>query len=315
MSFRLRGQAYLLTWSQVEEDWSLSQHDLFESIVRLLRLLGTVEYCRVARELHRDSGVHYHAFVRYNIRIDRRITDQLDWGGQHPNIKIKRTKREQQTAITYLEKEGTYHDEGRFPDLDQGPNSPDVAIDIIGQLELQPDYLGWLDWCFQHQIPAGYATEFWKAGRNKTETISDSTEDTGYLTLPELQELRFDTEDERAMVIVGPTGCGKTTWARQNAPKPALFVRHGDDLKAFRAGYHKSIIFDDMHFAGDENGKGAWPRTSQIHLLDWFCGSSIHCRYITAFIPAKTHKIFVSNEYPFTHDQAIERRINRINLY
>ena len=57
-------------------------------------------------------------------------------------------------------------------------------------------------------------------------------------------------------------------WARIWMPKPALFVTHIDQLKHLRADYHKSIIFDDMHFNGDENGKGAWPRTSQIAIVD-----------------------------------------------
>lgn len=108
--------------------------------------------------------------------------------------------------------------------------------------------------------------------------------------------------------MVGPTGCGKTSWAKRVAPKPALWVRHIDVLREFREGYHQSIIFDDMSFKH-------MPQQAQVHLTDWHNKSHIHCRYGHATVPAKTVKIFTCNEYPFIQDPAVKRRVHLIDLY
>lgn len=122
-----------------------------------------------------------------------------------------------------------------------------------------------------------------------------------------LQQLRFDSWDKLALVLVGPTGCGKTVWARRHAPKPALFVRHLDRLREFNPNYHKSIIFDDMKFTH-------MPTQAQIHLVDQYCHSDIHCRYTTASIPPGTPKIFTCNERPFEDHPAIRRRIHYVQV-
>jgi hypothetical protein len=55
------------------------------------------------------------------------------------------------------------------------------------------------------------------------------------------------------------------------------------------------------------------PRTSQIHLVDVDNDRSIHCRYRTAFVPARTKKIFTTNESSGLivelADAAVKRRI------
>jgi hypothetical protein len=117
-----------------------------------------------------------------------------------------------------------------------------------------------------------------------------------------LQLLATELVEGKSTVLIGPSGIGKTTWAKKNAPKPCLFVSHLDVLRKFRAGYHKSIIFDDMKFTH-------FPVQSQIHLVDWQDVRQIHCRYGCATIPANTTKVFLCNEVVFTDHPAIERRV------
>jgi len=112
---------------------------------------------------------------------------------------------------------------------------------------------------------------------------------------------------KKTLVLVGPSGIGKTTWAKKNAPKPCLFVSHLDDLKSFRADMHKSIMFDDVSVTH-------MPITSQIHLCDMENVRSIHVRYGTVTIPAGVPKIFTCNSSPIALEHpAIARRCQFIN--
>lgn len=58
-----------------------------------------------------------------------------------------------------------------------------------------------------------------------------------------------------------------------------------------------------------------WPRTSQIHLLDFDNVRAIHLRHVVATIPANVFKIFTSNEdIVDLSDAAIRRRIYKITV-
>jgi len=111
----------------------------------------------------------------------------------------------------------------------------------------------------------------------------------------------------KSTIIIGPSGIGKTTYAKMKAKKPSLFVTHIDDLKFMNASI-KSIIFDDMTFKH-------LPLQSQIHLVDRDENRSIHVRYGTVQIPQGMEKWFTCNEQPFDEHDAIKRRVQEINLY
>lgn len=133
-------------------------------------------------------------------------------------------------------------------------------------------------------------------GRNQDVTAKYGPDD---FNIPQL-----DTEIHKCWVVTGPSGVGKTQWALSHFTKP-LFVRHMDDLQQLRPT-NDGIVFDDMSFTH-------LPRTAQIHLLDSEVGSSIHTRYITAWIPAGMARIFTTNEPGGRifnlDDPAIARRI------
>jgi len=113
---------------------------------------------------------------------------------------------------------------------------------------------------------------------------------------------------QQSLVFIGKAGCGKTTFVKHFAPKPALFVTHIDTLKQFNKHYHKSIIFDDMSFSH-------WPRETQIAIVDKEQPRAIHIRYGVAEIPAGIPKYFTANRFPFQpNDGAIERRIRVITI-
>lgn len=108
------------------------------------------------------------------------------------------------------------------------------------------------------------------------------------------------------LVFVGPTGVGKTQYAKSHFLTP-LLVRHIDDLKCFDVDVHDGIIFDDMDFHH-------WPATSVIHLLDMEEDSSINVKHGTAIIPSGTLRIFTCNAFPFPIHEAIQRRIKVVTF-
>lgn len=95
-----------------------------------------------------------------------------------------------------------------------------------------------------------------------------------------------DVLREKAIIITGPSGIGKTRYALQHFEKP-LMVSHIDDLKKL-TGRHDGIVFDDMSFRH-------WPPQSCIHILDVEHGRSINVKYGTITIPAGMKRIFTSN--------------------
>jgi len=121
---------------------------------------------------------------------------------------------------------------------------------------------------------------------------------------PDIAFFRYEDFSAKVLVLEGPTGCGKTTWAMLHAPKPALIVTHLDMLKKeFDPNFHKSVIFDDMSFSHQ-------PREQQLHILEQRYCANIHIRYSYVSLPAGFPKIFTCNIYPFINDPAIERRIH-----
>lgn len=304
--FRLRCKFVLLTWSQCDTD----HVSVFNTIDRYL----AVTKCVIARESHQDGNPHFHAYVEFEHTPDRILSNQLDINGTHPNCKPKGCKGARKAAEEYCRKGNDWinfgYDEEQEDDSDD--SRPHSICEQIAKFDLWTDAI---DWGFRNNVSFHYI----QAAYNSRLSLPPPTYDTGDEILGTIRSdtlrfMQYDASASRALILEGPTGCGKTTWAKRNMPRPSLFVSHIDDLKHLRPGYHVSIIFDDMSFTGDEGGRGAWPITSQIHLVDFENQRSIHCRYINTVIPAGIHKCFTCNvgRYPLAHDAAIQRRVYHV---
>ena len=220
------------------------------------------------------------------------ITDPrfFDLFGCHPNTQAARNHK---ATENYVKKGGIYLE------TEQTSNA-NLHLEF---LESTTDKVQWILHCIDHKISANYMEMLWREFKvSDTATIKHSIEGTMCRALKE-----FTYDFTKPLVLVGPTGCGKTTWAINNAPKPALLCTHLDRLRDFRPGFHQSIVFDDMSFCH-------LPRESQIHLTDRHLPRDIHVRYGIANIPANTIKVFTANIRPFTEDPAIDRRIRVINI-
>lgn len=278
------GKRFFLTYAQTEEP----AHEL----VAFLQQRGDVKSYVVGRERHADGGHHLHCCVEFQSAV-RKPANWLDFHDKHPN---KQDPRNWAACRTYCKKEGDYL-EG--PD-EREQELRDCPLEACRSFN---DETLWMVYCIGKQIAFPYARWLWERIHTDTATLTTNEHD-GTISEP-LASLHW--REQKCLILRGDTGCGKTTWAKRNMPMPCLFVSHVDTLKQFRVGYHKSIIFDDIDVKH-------WPRTSQIHLVDFENARDIHCRYTTAHIPAGIFKVFTCNEWPLVDDPAILRRVSRITI-
>lgn len=109
------------------------------------------------------------------------------------------------------------------------------------------------------------------------------------------------TDWTQSVVLVGPSGVGKTEFALAHFKNP-LLVSDIDQLLDFDEGTHDGIVFDDMDFTKES-------RNAQISIADQTMHRAIRCRYRSPVIPRATKKVFTCNNWCLTvDDAAIKRR-------
>lgn len=263
-----------------------------DQVYEFLRSVKPVLWARVAIESHEDGTPHCHVLVKFGARVKTRSNMAIfDLGGRHPNIQVC---RKVQDVLEYLSKDGNFQDFGPVP-----KGKGDMHGELV-QLASSGDRDAFDKCALASSISFQWAEHLWKRHGCTSSTVLEAGEGTECL---QLQGLSLP---DKTTVIVGPSGCGKSTWAKRVSPKPALWVNHLDDLKKLTKE-HKSIIFDDMSFEH-------LPRTTQIYLVDQDDVRTIHCRHSNASIPKNMPKIFTANNYPFSRDAAIERRVHTYNI-
>lgn len=300
-SFRFAAQRVLLTYSQVHEETTV------EDIYWTIDELYPIKTYSLGKEQHQDGNWHIHACLVFKKKVESRDARLFDVAtphdSYHPNIEIiKPGMAHLERAMEYTQKEDT------------NPMSNftrkmlyDEILDTAGDFE---DYLRLV----RIHHPRDYALNMErleKVARKHFPTVGINTIEqfdmTSAMTIAsELESIVLP--QGRSTIVVGPAGCGKTTWAKLVAPKPCLFIRHLDSLSAL-TGNHRSIIFDDLDFKH-------LPVHAQKFLVDQENLAEIHVRYKVAKIPAGIVRIFTANEYPFheggVHGAAIDRRVNKI---
>lgn len=273
------GKRFFLTYAQCPIDK--------ERMLEHFQSKGELVNYVIGREKHADGNYHIHACLEFKT-TQRHNVRWLDIDNYHPR---KDDPRSWKACQNYTKKDGDFIEgESR---VEPKTNLAEVLACMGGEEE-------WMQYCVDNKITFQYARWYWDRWATGSNIMNDECEGT---ICDELKALKFNEDTRKAWIIKGKSGCGKTTWAKRNAPKPALFVSHIDQLKKFVPLFHKSIIFDDVSF-------NHYPRHSQIHLLDFDNTRAIHCRHSVATIPNGIHKIFTCNEWPVTRgDPAIERRI------
>lgn len=304
MSFRFAAKRVFLTYSDVCPDFTKETvyYDINERYPIKLYAMG--------EEIHpATGGRHIHALFEFRYKVDAKDATCFDVADNdhqhHPNIQtVKKGQAHWERVLEYVTKE----DPCPFANVELKPTWGemfDSANDKEHFLRLVKrhyprDYalnLQRIEYCAEKNFPT-----------SDVNTIVRYSIDFPICFPTELQLLT--PLAGHSTIVVGPPGCGKTTWAKLHAPKPALFVRHIDSL-ALWTPQHQSIIFDDLDFRH-------YPPQTQKFLVDTSDLCEIHIRYRVARLPAGLTKIFTANEYPFVsegvHGAAVSRRINRIDI-
>lgn len=289
---RFQGKYLFLTFSKCPLDK--------DHILSTLLTIKPTNKIIVCNELHQDGTKHAHVGIELSTRLNTTNSRLFDIDGYHPKIE---TAKCWAACIRYAKKEEDFcfwPETMSEEDLEAYDGQGEDELPDPKEFDNEADYLRE---CYRQKVPAGYATRMWQISMRRDQL--DITDETLYGEI--IEDLAAMKIQSFNTVLLGPTGIGKTSWAIKNCTKPALWVRHMDDLKYFKQKFHKSIIFDDMNFQH-------LPRTAQIHLVDYNMPSSIHVRYGTVLLPPKLEKIFTSNEPIFENDSAINRRFKLIDM-
>lgn len=297
--FQLNSKVLLLTWPKCDLP--------LEELQSYLQSFGP-DYTCVSSERHEDGSLHRHAVVQFSKPFRTRNNACFDLRGFHPNIQGAKNPG---GALKYVQKDGDFVETGTWVEKRKGrkPASEESVPDesMIKSKATDMELVDFLIWAATMKIQ--YAPQIHAALRlDDSFTLKEVVENIDFLK-PEFIQILKDTPDgdeDKALIIQGVSGCGKSHYAKCLAAKPALWVTHIEVLRRFKAGYHKSIIFDDCSFKH-------LPRETQIHLVNFHDPVAIHCRYNPANIPAGIPRIFTCNQDCLDYsDPAIARRIQII---
>lgn len=293
--FQLNSKNICLTYPHC----SLSAHD---AAAQLSTIFTGAKYIIACTETHQNGEPHVHAGIALDKAYRTKSCTFADLRSRdnvitfHPNVQ---SARRFGAWVQYLKKDGNFVEIGSFSNNKANNDvSESELIEAAKTLEL-PEFLAF---CAVHRL--NYAKAIWESF-HKDNSITLTAEQSFEGVIDERFQKLIDSVELKpnlTLLVIGKSGIGKTTWAKQTIPKPCLFVTHLDDLRKFQSDYHVSILFDDVSFCH-------LPDTSQIHLLDYENPRSIHIRHTIARVPAGVRKIVTCNTVPASiHIEAISRR-------
>lgn len=316
---RWNSKKFFVTWSQCPE----SLDDIYNHVVSkrpVARAIGCVELHdanpALIDEVHPTGELpHVHFVFEFVQKLNTTNERYFDFNGYHPKIE---TVRKWEAAVNYFrEGDGQYAIDLKYYNCTEETAADEAESTDLFAIASGLDRQGWTNYCHHNNVSFMREQFVWKTLHTDTDILTVEEPPT---LRPEarqqcdaserLDNLVFELPDRpQSVVLLGPSGIGKTVWAKTIAPKPAYEVGHMDDLRDFKAGYHKSIIFDEIRFSH-------LPLTTQIAVVDVDDARSIHTRYKPARIPAGVQKFFTCTEtWPFEKNFQIERRCIWINVY
>lgn len=215
--FRLAASKYLLTWPRAEIKPLNEIMFFIESIER-------IKYAVVSQEEHMDGGTHYHCFVQYMKRLNKRRNVFNDAGLGNCNVEVVgNAKKDIRDAINYVKKDGLWTEAGVRPDLEKKMAQKEKI-----RYAIDHSINDCID-CGQYSI-----SEICKIPTLKA--IS--------------KEQRKHNGIRKVFWFYGPTGTGKTRLAvdlMEEKYKEEYWISNGD-LKNFKNGYtgQQGVILDDL---------------------------------------------------------------------
>jgi len=311
---RLKARGFFLTYSQTQ----VSRDRITQWFSRQNRMKRVV----VGQEHHQDGHLHWHVTIEYEVPKDLRAQTYFDIDGEHPNIGIwspnNPTKQTYENWFKfhwdYCKKEDqTPFIVGEEPKDNRKRKRNEIFTEAIELARLQ-DVKAGMEF-LEKNAPYDLLTKYEQIHRAlvRLRQIRQNMQAPAR-AVSEFPHAPLLVENWRVLYLNGPTGRGKTQWARSLLPEATL-VSHRDQLRD--CDFSKGIIFDDFDVSH-------WPPTAVIHLLDWDEPRGLDVKHGHVVIPAHTRKIFTHNREferwlseDATDDQvaACRRRIHVINIH
>lgn len=274
MPFRLSARNLFLTYPQSGEETpdGLKEFLLCELDVKALA---------ICRETHEDGGFHLHALVKLNRKCNIINEHKLDFNGLHGNYTVARNVGD---CYEYVNKEPeTYIEWGEFD------NDDFIKREII-QCKSELEVMNVLDRVKKH-----HQLTFWKRWWYLNR-LSNSTEapirDMDEFNVPIQVSQWMDDHEMKSLILVGPSGGGKTSLARSVGTTIGniFWCPERQSLTAY-AG-EETIIFDDTDF-------GSVSRTTLLNFLDMEQSRSFRVLYGSVYVPSGIRRIFTTNSLEF----------------
>ena len=296
-----------------------------DGLLQFARTKGTLLEYSIGNELHTDPADplrihHKHAFLKYSKPIsmrDSRYSDMFDMPGLnarvlHPHIEpVGKTTQDKHTVVAYSQKDGDYiasphlmnADINRYQDdWPEKINNADSAQEALKMLRVDHPQIFYLH--------GTRILPMLDISHGQNDAVNFSRADFSLQIDP--AELR-----QKAVVLYGDSGIGKTSCALAQFPRPLLVSRMEDLKKISLRTTH--LVFDEMRFDGrDDDTAGRESKLSPqelIKLLDVEHNRSISARYKDAQIPKGMPRIFTTNSPLLPHDHFFPRGRDAVEQY
>lgn len=306
--FRLSAKNLLLTWPHcpVDKDEALNQlrnYFPYENVIAIV----------VGRELHQDGTPHLHAYVSLRAKCNIRNSSALDLRGEdgtlyHGNYQAARSGK---AAYEYVTKDGDYTVFGEVESFETLRQKRENHLAAIEQCTSEQEFLAYV---FLNGLSssAQILRPYWQNSR-RTKLRQALFDPESFLELPTFEEhLQRARDEDKALLVIGPTGIGKTQWIiHRFREEQTIRVTAWDDLRNC-AEDTKVVIFDDFAF-------GERSRQDLLHLFDVPTARSVRCRYSNGLLAPRTTMILIGNSVElvlgtFQEDPAVMRRFLILQL-
>lgn len=265
-----------------------------------------IEYI-VCVEKHEDGSPHLHAFLRLDRKVNIKNPRLFDLKGEdgrvyHTRIEGCRSPKKVKDYVKkdgdFIQSEGMVEPEGNYAAAMAlaKEGKVDEAKELLSDKEPKDSILRSSE--ISKGLQAFAPTPEYKGPPHLAQFV-----------VPDELDAAVQMLGKKSLVISGPSGIGKTRFARSLFPKHH-FITCMDQLRSLVSG--QALVFDDMDFAD-------MSRSAVLQLIDQDDDRRIRCRYSDGVIKANTPKVFLTNLNTMidlfgVDDKAIKRRVNWVSV-